>query len=377
MTSVFILGGYGNFGKRIAKLLTRQHYHVVIAGRDFEKAKLFAAELGLHAARPVQVDVNNNLGHVIKENAPALVINTAGPFQNSDYSAAKTCISQKVPYVDLADGRQYVSEIGELDLAAKAAGIPVISGASTVPALSAAVLDEIATDFASISFLDFGISPGQRSERGLATTKAILGYAGKRLPDVVGYHNRFGWQDLHRVAYPGLGKRWMANCEVPDLDLLPPRYGIDRIRFSAGMELGVVHFGIWALSWGVRLGMPIKLETLAPTLLKVSDLFNPFGSDAGGMHIDVRGKDASGNSLRKTWHIVVRGGDGPFIPSIPAVVLAKKILSGDHVAAGARACVGIVSLAEYLDEMSPFDFKVTLDIQRGAGRVPESDTPHA
>ena len=39
MNKVLILGGYGNFGKRIARLLTRQNIAVIISGRDANKAK--------------------------------------------------------------------------------------------------------------------------------------------------------------------------------------------------------------------------------------------------------------------------------------------------------------------------------------------------
>ena len=112
--------------------------------------------------------------------------------------------------------------------------------------------------------LRFGISPGQKTERGLATTKAILSYVGKPLkpfPNEFGkaLHQVFGWQNIYRQTYPELGQRWMANCDVPDLDLLPKQYGLKEIHFSAGMELSIVHLGIWALSGLVRAGFPLDL----------------------------------------------------------------------------------------------------------------------
>ena len=42
---VLILGGYGNFGKRIAGLLTRKGIAVIIAGRDGAKAAALAKDL--------------------------------------------------------------------------------------------------------------------------------------------------------------------------------------------------------------------------------------------------------------------------------------------------------------------------------------------
>ena len=68
------------------------------------------------------------------------------------------------------------------------------------------------------------LTAGQKAERGLATTQAILGYVGRKLKPCAGYETRYGWQDLHLQKYPGIGSRLMANCDVPDLDLLPQKW---------------------------------------------------------------------------------------------------------------------------------------------------------
>ena len=355
MKPVLVLGGYGNFGKRVVELLARQGIQVEVGGRDRQKAEEFVASLAPHRADIAVFDIRRDLGAKLDELQPAVVINTCGPFQNLDYSTAQACIDRGIPYVDLADARDYVTGIKALDAAAKKHDTVVISGASTVPGLSSAVVEHFLGDFARIEELDFGIAPGQRAERGLATTQAILGYVGKRLEPCAGYERRYGWQDIHIENYPVIGKRWMANCEVADLDLLPARYGIDGIRFSAGMELPLIHFGIWALSWLVRVGLPVNLAALSSPLLKLSNLFNAFGSADGGMHVIMRGKDRGGEPITRRWHIVARNGHGPYIPAIPAVVLAKRILDGTLTTTGACPCVGMVSLEEYLAELSHLD----------------------
>ena len=352
MGGILVLGGYGNFGKRIVELLARQHFEVIIAGRDHGKAVALAETLLPHVARVAAFDVRHDLADYLRQATPELVINTVGPFQNLDYSVARLCIGQSIPYIDLADGRDYVAGIGSLDHEAKAHGTVVISGASTVPALTSAVVERYLGEFSQIDFLDFGIAPGQKAERGLATTKAILGYTGKRLSASAGYPERYGWQDTHRQHYPVIGQRWMSNCDVPDLDLLPPRYGIERIRFSAGMELPVIHFGIWALSWLVRAGLPTKLTTLAEPLLRLSNLFDGFGSADGGMHVLLHGLDRDGTAIVRRWFVVATGAHGPYIPAVPAVVLAKKLLGGTLPLRGALPCVGLMSVQEFLAEVT-------------------------
>jgi hypothetical protein len=352
---VLILGGYGNFGKRIAELLTRQGVGVIVAGRDAAKAAKLAAALPAGLAEPATFDVTSELPHQLERWQPGIVINTCGPFQGAGYGVARTCIAAGVHYIDLADGRDFVAGIAQLDDEAKGRNVAVVSGASTVPALSSAVIEHVLPRFRKIHSLDYGISPGQKTERGLATTQAILGYVGRRLRPCAGFQVRYGWQDLHVRAYPDIGRRWMSNCEIPDLDLLPAKYGVQKIRFSAGMELSVVHLGLWLLSWAVRLKFPFDLPTYAPALLETSLWFDRFGSADGGMHMIVEGENHAGQRAVVNWFIIARSGDGPYIPAVPAVVLVKKFVAGRRPAPGAVPCVGLITLQDYLDELHGFD----------------------
>lgn len=353
MRSVLILGGYGNFGKRIAQALVRAKVPVLIAGRDLSKAEALASELG-DLVQPVAFDVNLDLAAQLACLKPCAVVNTCGPFQTADYRAAETCIAHGVHYIDLADGRSFVTGITQLDAAAKAKSVCVISGASTVPGLSSAVLEHFKHEFASIDSLRFGISPGQKAERGLATTQGILTYVGKPLTPFVGHAKAYGWQNVHRQAYPGLGKRWMANCDIPDLDVLPPHYGIRSIQFSAGLELAPLHLGLWALSWLVRLGVPLNLPRHAAMLLSASNWFDRFGSADGGMHVIITGTAPDGTPHSRQWFIIAKDGYGPYIPTIPAIVLAKKVAVGLSPLPGAYPCVGQVTLVEYLAELKEY-----------------------
>lgn len=356
MGKVLILGGYGNFGKRIARALTKKGIPVIIAGRSKEKAEAFINTLSL--AESAIFDVTIELATQLEQWKPAVVINTCGPFQTSNYDVAKICIKHGVHYIDLADGRDFVTGITALDADAKQHHVAVISGASTVPGLSSAVIEHYKSEFSEIESLRFGISPGQKAERGLATTQGIMTYVGKPLKPFAGTSSpSYGWQDIYLQNYPELGSRWMANCDIPDLDLLPTRYGIRSVRFSAGLELSFMHLGLWLLSWAIRIGLPLNLPKHANVLLKVSDWFNGLGSADGGMHMILRGKDMQGKSHQRRWFIIAKNGDGPQIPTIPAIVLAEKLATNRLDYRGATACVGMVTLDEYLCELQ--DFAIT------------------
>lgn len=353
---VLILGGYGNFGKRISAALVASGVSVIIAGRHQGKAEMLAAELGDLASIAV-FDVHHDLTAQLTLLKPMVVVNTCGPFQTVDYTVADTCIEAGVHYIDLADARNFVCDITSLQDKAKKAGVLVVSGASTVPGLSSAVLEAYKNSFSKIESLRYGISPGQKAERGLATTQGILTYVGKVLKPCGG-KARYGWQDIYRQSYPELGKRWMANCDVPDLDLFAKKYGIQSIQFSAGMENSVLHLGIWFLSWLIRMGMPLNLAKYASFLLCMSHMFDHLGTNDGGMHMIIKGKDNAGKPKEVRWFIIAKDGDGPHIPTIPAIILVKQLVRGSLTKSGAYPCVGMVTLDEYIRELK--DFNVTV-----------------
>lgn len=356
---ILILGGYGNFGQRITAALAKSNIPLIIAGRHKEKAEKFAGQIKQqYPGTQIEIaifDINADLDAQLKKLNPRVVINTCGPFQTADYSVAKICIANKIHYLDLADARDFVTGISVLDDGAKANNVLIVSGASTVPGLSSAVLDHYNSDFSEINSLVYGISLGQKAPRGLATTQAILSYLGKPLKPVAGSDAiRFGWQDLYRQNYPELGKRWMANCDIPDLDLFPKKYGIQFMRFSAGMESGVLHLGMWLLSWIIRLGVPLNLAKHSDRLLAMSNYFNWLGTPHGGMHMLIDGKDTSGNPKHLAWFIIAKDSDGPQIPCVPAIILAKKLIAGTIKERGTMPCMGMVTLEEYLAELKEF-----------------------
>jgi saccharopine dehydrogenase-like NADP-dependent oxidoreductase len=226
---VLVIGGCGFFGRRLVERLARlPGLHVVISGRS-EKPGTALAEMlhrsALSELSSVTLDVRApDFARDIKAMAPQAVVHTSGPFQGQQYQVAMACITAGAHYIDLADGRDFVAGIGCMGPQAVGAGLAVISGASSVPALSSAVADHLAQGFTQVHSIDIGISPGNRTDRGLSTVQAILSYCGKPLPST-GAGRTFGWSSSRRHAYPApVGSRLLSPCDVPDLALLPNRY---------------------------------------------------------------------------------------------------------------------------------------------------------
>jgi saccharopine dehydrogenase-like NADP-dependent oxidoreductase len=357
---ILIIGGYGNFGSFITRQLAQENnLQIIIAGRSIDKACKLAGEPAFSGGvETAAVDINANLAEALARIKPDIVIHTSGPFQFQDYHVAKACIAQGCHYIDLADGRTFVENIITLDEQAREKGVLVISGASSVPCLTSALVDHYHHEFQTLEELDYGITTAQKTNRGLATTSAILSYTGKAFKTLIKGQMRdvYGWQNLHFRKYPELGYRLLGNCEVPDLALFAQRYpDLKTLRFYAGLELPFIHITLWAISWLVRLRLIKNLENWAPMLLKTSYLFDWLGTANSGLHMHLTGIDQNGSNKTIKFNLTARAGDGPYIPCMPAILMAKKLASGEVQTRGAHACMGFISLDEYLGALEHLD----------------------
>jgi hypothetical protein len=351
-----VLGGYGAFGSRICRLLARiADVSILIVGRDAKQAEALARELkaehaALDVAKPADLAA-------LMARRPDVVINTIGPFQSADYRVAEACIEAGVHYIDLADSHAFAAGIARLDDAARAKGVAIISGASTVPALSGAVVAESGLAPTSIRI---GISPGNRAPRGASLVRAIIGQAGKPLPLLRAgrWTTVPGWGEMHqrRIRIDrdrGLGKRWLSACDAPDLVLLPQRYPtLKAVEFYAGLELSLLHVGLWLLSLPVRWGWLNSLLPLYRPLHWIGDRLYAFGSDRGGMLVDVDGIGADGRAMSYRWRLVAEKGQGPFVPAAPAAALVARLARGEVLPVGAYPCLGILDTADILSQLA-------------------------
>lgn len=361
-TRVLIIGGYGNFGRFIARMLAREaDIQLIIAGRNAEKAKAMAAELS--ATRPaeaVALDIHHELAASLARIRPHVVVHTSGPYQGQGYAVAQACIRQGCHYVDLADARDFVAGITALDTQAREKGVLICSGASSVPCLTAAIIDAYKGEFATLEAVEYAISTAQRTNRGLATTAAVLSYAGKPFTTRINgrMQNVYGWLGLTWRRFWGLNLRPLGDCDIPDLAIFPERYpDLQTIRFRAGLELKPLHLLLVVLSWLVRVGILPSLQPLAKPMLNISFLFDAMGTEDSGFYMELSGTDADGKPKCVLFELVAKQGDGLYIPSMPAILMAKKLAQGNLTQTGATPCVDLISLEEYLAGLSEFNIQ--------------------
>lgn len=356
---ILVLGGYGTFGRRICECLASEaSLSLTIAGRHKDKADELCQQLHhdypAAKAQSLELDINHpNLEQQLANSTAQLVIHTCGPFQSQDYRVAEACIATGKHYIDLADDRQFVCDFEQLNPQAHEAGVLLVAGASSVPGLSAAIIDHFSGEFSDLESVDYAISPGNKLERGYATVKSILSYTGHVFTTWEGNQWRevHGWMDSQTRDFGSpIGKRWLANINIPDLALFPNRYpSLKRVRFQAGLELAVMHHAMGGMAWLTKKHLVKSWAPFTQHCLGLSRLFYRLGTDNGGMQMKLAGKDQHQKPLTVEWTLIAENGVGPFIPTIASILIAKKLANGALKNIGAQACMDLFSLTEFMD----------------------------
>jgi len=353
--NILVLGGYGNFGARICKALANTPgIALIVAGRDRRKALALADSL--HAQSAV-VDIDDPaLAATLQALGAGLVIHTAGPFQQQGYKVAQAAAEAGAHYIDLADGRRFVCDFpAQLDAAFRARGRIGISGASSVPSLSSAVVDHLCAGWRSIDTIDTCIAPAQTAPRGVATMAAVLGYCGAPIEvwQDGRWTSRYGWAAPTRVAYARLRPRLAALCDIPDLELFPAHYkGVRSVMFRAALEIGISQRGLAAMGALRRIGLVRRPERYAAFLNRAAGLLDPFGSALGGMVVRVTGSGADGAQVARAWHLAADHDHGPEIPCMAAIILARRLAAGGIAQVGACTATGMLALAEFAPQFA-------------------------
>lgn len=352
-----VLGGYGNFGARICRALAGDSaIELMVAGRNRDSAQRLVDSIGGRATA-VAIDFNApDFARTLRQLDVGLIIHAAGPFQQQSYAVAHAAAEAGAHYIDLADGRRFVCDFpAALHEAFLASGKAGITGASTVPALSSAVVDHLCEGWSAIDAVDICIAPAQTAPRGTATMAAVLSYCGE--PVRVWRRGRWldapGWANPERVDFLRLRPRIGALCDIPDLELFPPRYGVrDRVMFRAALEVGFTQ-RVFAMLAALRsMGLLPRPQRWAGALNRIAGLFDFLGTALGGMVVRVEGRDASGQPTRRAWHIAAGDDHGPEIPCMPAILLARRLAAGGAMPAGAFTATGLLELAEFAPEFA-------------------------
>ena len=356
---LLIIGGYGTFGGRLVRLLSDEpELTILVAGRALHKAADFvSAQVGRATLIPLRFDRDGDVHQQIKEQMPDIVIDASGPFQSygvNPYRVVEASIACGAHYIDLADGTAFVQNISRFDSAAKQKEVFVITGASTCPVLTAAIVEHLTDDLTSVESITGGIAPSPFAGLGLSVVQAIASYAGK--PLLVQRDNQLAKTHAltesrrYTIAPPGrlpLRPMTFSLLDVPDLQLLA---SLEPAARNVWLGVATMPAGYQALlrllARCVKFGVFRSIGPLATTMHFFMNHLS-WGEHRGGMFIEVRGTNTDQREVLRSWHLVAEGDDGPMIPALAAVAIIRRCLRNEPLAAGARPAMGILGLDDY------------------------------
>lgn len=376
---ILIIGGYGEFGGRLAELLLRDGHSVIVAGRRLSKAEQFCDQ---HGGEPLELDINTDL-QVVATLGVHVVVDAAGPFQsygaNHDkYHVALAALNCGAHYLDLCDDGNFTQGIAALDSAAKKQNRFALSGASSTPALSAAAVNSVQAQFSSMIKIETSILPGSRAPQGYSVMQAILVQVG----NPVTFWRNNAWTECRGWSEPSLKSvdtkvtRQANLITAADVVLFPEHFKVQSVLFRAGLALPVMHKSLQWLGALRQLGWLPELTTFIKPLRWLANRITPFGSDHGGMLVEVIGEQVGALVSNKTersistskpdllhcsWHLKAEPGYGPYVPTIAVRALIRNI---DSLTPGARPCIEELPLEQYVEAMQ--DIPVTTNFTEHA-----------
>lgn len=258
--SVMVVGATGLFGSRVVSTLLSQKYivHGVCRSSNPKAVNDIIHHARNHTSSSRMDENRFHLHHVdaslplmlsslLSEIKPFILINCSGPYSIDDptsYIILEQCIRFNAHYIDLSPNRAYVLDFihrhphNSLDSIARDRKLSFITGVSTLPGLTSAVVRDILNkhniDDNDVTLIDIGLSPGNKVKRGLSTIVSIFSDVGKPFYTSDDSERRYGFQGLKRVKYSDhlfhdnmmkrSASRLLSHVELPDLSVLSSKY---------------------------------------------------------------------------------------------------------------------------------------------------------
>ncbi|MCF2872595.1 DUF4166 domain-containing protein [Octadecabacter sp. G9-8] len=358
---IMVIGGTGAFGARLCDLLWRDGHDVTIASRRKPTA-------GDPAGRGRVMRNGNKAPNLadfkhlkFDRDGPLtgfdtfdVIVDAAGPFHaygTDPYRVPKAAIAAGAHYFDLCDNADFCQGINVLSRDAKVAGVCVYSGMSSVPAISSAVVDGLRGDARPLA-IETAILPGNKAPRGRAVVESILDQTGRYYTEKQGGSDIDvrSWSDPKTYDFGGY-RRQGWRIEVPDQRLFPDHFDCPNVSFRAGLELGVMRYGLGLLSY-LRSKLDFGITDWFVSLMTFgARVLAPFGTDRGGMIVQI--DLAQGNEVkRKSWIMRATNGDGPYTPAIAIRAACRDISSLPHGAGPALSLISLDKIEACFDDLN-------------------------
>jgi len=252
---IIVLGGYGAVGSRVCRAIAQIPFvECVIAGRNPKGARRLAKSI---SASALLIDVEDETS--VEQNLVGafLVVNAAGPFLDRSITVAQYCANNGIHYIDVADERRFVNEVLQLNAVAKRNECLLVTGAASLPALAAVLVDSLASYYDKIEEIHGAAIAGNKTPVGRGGASSLLGKIG--LPARIKVRGRWQeapcWSQSRKILGSAPFQRQRAYLySVPAIDHFARQYGARDVTFRFGLQLSAFNRGLAILAWLRRIG---------------------------------------------------------------------------------------------------------------------------
>ena len=226
---ILIIGGYGNVGRIIASELAKRFPgQVIVAGRDYQKAKDFSLELGQQVI-PMAFDISR-----ISANEKILddvgIVMMCLDLESIEF--VRLCIQRGIHYIDISASYSVLSQIEMLNKEAEVARATVVLSVGLAPGLTNLLTKHCQSKVPDMTYADIYILMGLGDIHGDAALQWTLeNLDGEFTIRDNGETKRVkSFEDGKQTVFPGrLGKRTAYRFNFSDQHVLPQTLGLKSV----------------------------------------------------------------------------------------------------------------------------------------------------
>jgi saccharopine dehydrogenase-like NADP-dependent oxidoreductase len=307
MRRVIVLGGLGQFGQTAAEELRRLGIGLKTASRGT------GADLLVNANDPASIRAVMRAGDI--------VLDAAGPFQARSMALIEAAVEIGFDVVDLNDDLAYAQSVNALESTIETAGIRVLSSASSVSAVAAAVVRRCAFDLPArvTAFL----APASRYTANVGSAKSLWRSVGRPVQVLVDgrLQTRVGWTETRRLKKPSpIGMIRGHLFESADAIHLPRIWPSLR---DVAMYVDSNTFGVNSLLEMAAHSEPLR-ELMQQKVQWGTWLAKKLGSSAGGIAYEIEAADG------RIAKCSIFASENSHLTAVAPAVLATRAIAADQ-----------------------------------------------
>jgi hypothetical protein len=360
--TILILGGYGNTGRPLARLLLQEsNAQLVIGGRNLDKARLYGDKLNQafegNRVCCMSVDASDllSLRHACEEVDFVIVASSTTQFT---HQIAQAALETRIGYLDIQYSSQKISILRSMDAAIQQAGCCFITDGGFHPGLPAFLVRYASQFFDQLEVARVG-SVIKEDWKSLEIEDSTVYELMELMNDFdMSIYKAGTWRkaslysmtDFIRMDFGGdFGKQYCAPMLLEEMRALPEMFPmLTETGFYVGSFNWFVDWVILPLAMiAMRLSPHAALRPMGRWMHWGLKTFSrpPYGTL---LQLEAAGKK---NGQPKTMQIVISHPDGYMFTAIPVAVCMLQYLDGSIAAPGLWLQATVVEPNRFMRDM--------------------------